>query len=175
MISPQDRCLFSCVSSTRSAHKKPFHSGKTAPRVSVCPCTRLCGCEKTHRVSESPRDHLFARKNGEHTRRLSCRRRVTSTQTEDVKSLVELVLMQSMLQAGGTERVVARSRTPARLHTHTHTHSQIHQDRLHSSHSSYKDECSQLSHQLQLHLQRTHVSAVYGFDYFFHFFFSETR
>lgn len=62
MISPQDRCLFSCVSSTRSAHKKPFHSNKTALCARLCArvCANVRAC-RTHRASESLRDHLFAR------------------------------------------------------------------------------------------------------------------
>ena len=35
MVSPQDYCLFFCMS-TRSAHKKPFHTHKTEPCVCVC-------------------------------------------------------------------------------------------------------------------------------------------
>lgn len=171
MISPQGHCLFSCVSSTRSAHKKPFHCNKTDLCVYVCArvCANVCVCMcRAHRASESLRDHLFV-----HSRRLSGPAACVSHAVGGRKSQ-ESVLMQSMLQARGfavavgTKRVVTSSRTPARLHTHAHT--QIHQKRLHSSHSSYKDECSQLSHQLQLQLQRTHVSAVHGFDYFSHFF-----
>lgn len=104
MISPQDRCLFFCVSSTRSAHKKPFHSNKTALcvwlRVPVHAFVRMCACAKfTERVSHW--EITCLRANGEHSRRLSCQRRVCRTQSQDVKVLVELVLMQSMLRARG--------------------------------------------------------------------------
>lgn len=122
--------------------------------------------QRAHRASEQLRVHLFC-PSGEHSRRLSGPRRVSRAQSEDVK-----------VRVGVNAKHVAgprvRSRDQGCNHTFlyaskaAHKHSQIHQKRLHSSHSSYKDECSQLG--LQLHLHCAHASVVYGFDFFSDFF-----